>query len=87
LNANSAVCRASSTSPVAAARSKRYEIHLDVDAMKTRGITLSQIQNALSNANMNVGADFLVAGQVAMNIRSVGLFGGGSRSGPEGHRA
>jgi cobalt-zinc-cadmium resistance protein CzcA len=56
---------------------KRYEIQLNPDAMKTRGITLQQIQNALSNANMNVGADFLNSGQVAMNIRSVGLFGGG----------
>ena len=56
---------------------KRYEIHLNPDAMKTRGITLQQIQNALLNANMNVGADFLISGQVAMNIRSVGLFGGG----------
>jgi heavy metal efflux system protein len=56
---------------------KRYEIHLNPDAMKSRGITLAQIQNALSNANMNVGADFVVAGQVAMNVRSVGLFGAG----------
>ena len=56
---------------------KRYEIHLDLDAMKTRGITLQQIQNALNNANMNVGADFVNAGKVAMNVRSVGLFGDG----------
>jgi len=56
---------------------KRYEIHLNLDAIKSRGITLMQIQNALSNANMNVGADFLIAGQIAMNIRGVGLFGGG----------
>jgi heavy metal efflux system protein len=56
---------------------KRYEIHLNPDAMKSRGITLQQIQNALANANANVGADFVIAGQVAMNVRCVGLFGAG----------
>jgi heavy metal efflux system protein len=56
---------------------KRYEIHLDPDKMKARGITLQQIQNALNNANMNTGADFVVQGQVAMNVRAVGLFGSG----------
>ncbi len=56
---------------------KRYEIHLNPDAMKSRGITIQQIQNALATANMNVGADFVNAGAVAMNVRCVGLFGGG----------
>jgi len=56
---------------------KRYEIHLNPDAMKARGITLTQIQNALSNANQNVGADFVVSGQVASNVRAVSLIGGG----------
>ena len=56
---------------------KRYEIQLNPDALKSRGITMQQIQTALSNANMNVGADFVTAGQIAMNVRCVGLFGGG----------
>ena len=56
---------------------KRYEIHLNPDTMKARGITLQQIQNALSSANLNVGADFVIQGQVAMNVRAVGLIGGG----------
>jgi len=56
---------------------KRYEIHLNLDAMKARGITLQQIQNALSNANQNVGADFVISGQVASNVRAVSLIGGG----------
>src|SRR4029077_3700756 len=50
---------------------KRYEIHLNPDAMKARSITLQQIQNSLTNANMNVGADFINAGDVAMNVRCV----------------
>jgi Cu/Ag efflux pump CusA len=56
---------------------KRYEIHLDPDRMKQYGITLSQIQNALNNANANAGGDYVMQGPVAMNARSVGLIGGG----------
>jgi len=56
---------------------KRYEIHLDYDRMRQKGITLNQIQNAVSNANANVGGDYLLQGSVALNVRSVGLIGGG----------
>jgi cobalt-zinc-cadmium resistance protein CzcA len=56
---------------------KRYEIHPDPDRMKQFGITLGQIQQALSNANLNVGGDYVIQGPVAMNVRGVGLFGGG----------
>ena len=56
---------------------KRYEIHLDPNQMIRLGITLAQIQNAISNANLNVGADFMIQGQVAMNVRAVGLIGAG----------
>src|SRR5271165_1210751 len=44
--------------------------------MKQLGITLQQIQSALANANANVGGDYVVQGDVALNVRSVGLFGG-----------
>jgi cobalt-zinc-cadmium resistance protein CzcA len=56
---------------------KRYEIHPDPDRMKQLGITLSQIQTALANANQNVGGDYVIQGDVAMNVRCVGLIGGG----------
>jgi Cu/Ag efflux pump CusA len=56
---------------------KRYEIHLDYDRMREKGITLTQVQNALSNANANAGGDYVLQGPVAMNARSVGLIGGG----------
>jgi cobalt-zinc-cadmium resistance protein CzcA len=56
---------------------KRYEIHPDPDRMKQLGITLGQVQAALTNANANVGADYVIQGPVAMNVRSIGLFGGG----------
>jgi cobalt-zinc-cadmium resistance protein CzcA len=56
---------------------KRYELHLDYDRMRDKGVTLSQIQSTLANANANAGGDLVDQGQVAMNSRSVGLIGGG----------
>jgi cobalt-zinc-cadmium resistance protein CzcA len=56
---------------------KRYEIHPDPDRMKQLGITLAQVQAALNNANANVGGDYVIQGDVALNVRGVGLFGGG----------
>jgi cobalt-zinc-cadmium resistance protein CzcA len=56
---------------------KRYEIHPDPDRMKQLGITLGQIQAALTNANQNVGGDYVMSGPVAMNTRVIGLFGAG----------
>jgi cobalt-zinc-cadmium resistance protein CzcA len=57
---------------------KRYEIHPDPDRMKQYGITLQQIQSALNNANGNTGGDYVIQGDVAMNVRCIGLFGGGT---------
>jgi cobalt-zinc-cadmium resistance protein CzcA len=56
---------------------KRYEIHPDPKRLEQFGVTLSQLQTALQNANANVGADVVVQGDEAMSVRSVGLFGGG----------
>ena len=56
---------------------RRYEIQPDPDRMRRYGITLSQLQNVLSNANATVGGDYLDQGPVALTVRSVGLFGGG----------
>jgi cobalt-zinc-cadmium resistance protein CzcA len=56
---------------------KRYEIHPDPDRLKRYGITLQQLQNALANSNANVGGDYVIQGDVALNVRSVGLIGGG----------
>jgi cobalt-zinc-cadmium resistance protein CzcA len=56
---------------------KRYEIHPDPNRLQDLGITLQQVQSALANANANVGGDYVIQGSVAMNVRSVGLIGGG----------
>ncbi|HVS38602.1 MAG TPA: efflux RND transporter permease subunit, partial [Gemmataceae bacterium] len=56
---------------------KRYEIHPDERRLKEFGVTLPQLQAALQNANQNIGADVVLQGDVALPVRSVGLFGGG----------
>jgi cobalt-zinc-cadmium resistance protein CzcA len=57
---------------------RRYEIQPDPDRLRRYGITLSQLQTALTNSNATVGGDYVNQGQVAMTVRSVGLFGGGT---------
>src|SRR5713226_2152332 len=56
---------------------RRYEIQPDPNRLRLKGISLGQLQSALANSNANVGGDYLNQGQVAMTVRSVGLFGGG----------
>jgi len=57
---------------------RRYEVQPDPDRLRRYGITLPQLQQALQNANATVGGDYVNQGQVAMTVRSVGLFGGGT---------
>jgi cobalt-zinc-cadmium resistance protein CzcA len=56
---------------------RRYEVQPDPDRLRRYGITLAQLQTALTNSNASVGGDYVNQGQVAMTVRSVGLFGGG----------
>jgi cobalt-zinc-cadmium resistance protein CzcA len=56
---------------------RRYEVQPDPDRLRRYGITLAQLQAALSNSNATVGGDYVNQGQTALTVRSVGLFGGG----------
>jgi cobalt-zinc-cadmium resistance protein CzcA len=56
---------------------RRYEVQPDPDRLRRYGVTLSQLQASLANSNATVGGDYVNQGQVAMTVRSVGLFGGG----------
>ena len=57
---------------------KRYEIHADPDRLKRYGVTLAQLQTALTESNRNVGGDYVEQGKVALTVRGIGLFGGGA---------
>ena len=56
---------------------RRYEVQPDPDRLRRYGVTLSQLQAALTNSNASVGGDYVSQGHVAMTLRSIGLFGGG----------
>ena len=56
---------------------RRYEVQPDPDRMRRYGITLAQLQSVLTNSNATVGGDYVDQGDVALTVRSVGLFGGG----------
>jgi cobalt-zinc-cadmium resistance protein CzcA len=55
---------------------KRYEIHPDPNRLKRYGITLNQLQSAITNGNGNVGGDFLRQGRTALAVRGLGNIGG-----------
>jgi cobalt-zinc-cadmium resistance protein CzcA len=57
---------------------RRYEVQPDPDRLRRYGITLSQLQTAIANSNATVGGDYVNQGEVALTVRSVGLFGGGT---------
>ncbi|HUE17994.1 MAG TPA: efflux RND transporter permease subunit [Planctomycetaceae bacterium] len=57
---------------------RRYEVQPDPDRLRRWGVTLIQLQNAVQNSNATVGGDYVDQGEVAMTVRSVGLFGGGA---------
>src|SRR5271167_4475326 len=57
---------------------RRYEVQPDPDRLRRYGVTLGQLQAALQNSNATVGGDYVNEGEVAMTVRSVGLFGGGA---------
>src|SRR5262249_19773267 len=56
---------------------KRYEVHPDPDRLKKYGITLQQLQSAIAASNDNVGSDYLSQGHAVLNVRGIGLIGGG----------
>jgi heavy metal efflux system protein len=56
---------------------KRYEIRPDPERMARYGITLDDLSNAISQSNANVGGDYLSLGENMLNVRGIGLIGGG----------
>src|SRR5262249_37002509 len=56
---------------------KRYEVQPDPERLRQYGVTLTQLQTALGNANANGSGDNLSQGQLTIVVRSLGLFGQG----------
>lgn len=56
---------------------KRYEIQPDPLRMQRYGITLRQLQDAVSKSNGNVGGQYVTQGDTVQVVRGLGLIGGG----------
>lgn len=56
---------------------KRFEARPDPERLIRYGITLDQLQKAISESNANVGGDYLPSGENMLNVRGIGLIGGG----------
>jgi cobalt-zinc-cadmium resistance protein CzcA len=56
---------------------KRYEVSPDPERLARYGVSLSQLQTALSSSNANVGGDYVRQGASAEVVRGLGLIGSG----------
>jgi len=52
---------------------REYQVQLDPGKLVAYGLSLSQVEQALANNNINAGGGFLERGQQALNVRAVGL--------------
>ena len=53
---------------------REYQVRIDPDKLVSYGLTLSQVEQALANNNVNAGGSFVEAGLQQINVRALGLF-------------
>src|SRR4051794_7363690 len=56
---------------------KQYQVLIDTRLMRQYGVTLQQVEDAISRSNANIGGDILTMGSQSHNVRAVGLLGKG----------
>jgi len=56
---------------------KQYQVLLDTRTLRSYGVTLQQVEDAIKNSNANVGGDLLTLGPQSHTVRAVGLLGEG----------
>src|ERR1700742_448071 len=52
---------------------KEYHVEIDPYRMRARGVSLTQIQTAIQNANANTGGSYMRIAEQSYNVRSLGL--------------
>jgi cobalt-zinc-cadmium resistance protein CzcA len=52
---------------------REYQVQLDPGKLVSYGLSLSTVEQALANNNLNAGGGFIERGQQALNVRAVGL--------------
>ena len=56
---------------------KQYQVQVDTRLLRQFGVTMQQVEDAISHSNANVGGDILALGSQAHNVRALGLLGHG----------
>jgi cobalt-zinc-cadmium resistance protein CzcA len=52
---------------------REYQVRLDPDKLVSYGLSITQVEQQLSNNNGNAGGSFIIAGLQQINVREVGL--------------
>src|SRR5262244_3501538 len=52
---------------------REYQVRLDPNKLIAYGLSIGQVEQALSNNNVNAGGSFIERGAQAINVRAVGL--------------
>ncbi len=53
---------------------REYQAQVDPDKLVSYGLSLSQVEQSLTNNNVNAGGSFIQTGHQQVNVREVGLF-------------
>jgi cobalt-zinc-cadmium resistance protein CzcA len=53
---------------------REYQVRVDPDKLISYGLSLSQVEQAIQNNNLNAGGSFLQEGEQQVNVREVGLY-------------
>jgi cobalt-zinc-cadmium resistance protein CzcA len=53
---------------------REYQVRIDPNKLVAYGLTLGQVEQQVTNNNVNAGGSFIQAGQQQVNVRAVGLF-------------
>ena len=53
---------------------REYQVKLDPDRLVSYGLTIAQVEQQLTNNNVNAGGSFIEEGEQQINVRAVGLF-------------
>lgn len=53
---------------------REYQVRVDPDKLVSYGLSIGQVEQQLTNNNMNAGGSFVEEGDQQLNVRSVGLY-------------
>src|ERR1700687_3561982 len=53
---------------------REYQVRVDPNKLVSYGLSIGQVEQQLSNNNVNAGGNFLETGLQQMNVRTIGLF-------------